>query len=94
MRIDRAVAVGVHHEPGLEHAETIESGAKAAAAGGFTIVCTLPQTQPVNDSATVTSFLVDRAARQSYATILPIGAMTIKIERGSPALAAWWRWAR
>lgn len=63
-------------EPGLEHAETIESGAKAAAAGGFTIVCALPQTQPVNDSATVTSFLVDRAARQSYATILPIGAIT------------------
>ena len=67
-------------EPGLEHAETIESGAKAAAAGGFTIVCTLPQTQPVNDSATVTSFLVDRAARQSYATILPIGAITQGVE--------------
>jgi dihydroorotase len=67
-------------EPGLEHAETIESGARAAAAGGFTVVCTLPHTQPVNDSATVTSFLVDRAARQSYATVLPIGAITHGIE--------------
>ncbi len=63
-------------EPGLEHAESIESGAKAAAAGGFTIVCALPQTQPFNDSATVTSFIVDRAARQSHATILPIGGLT------------------
>jgi len=67
-------------EPGLEHAETIESGAKSAAAGGFAIVCALPHTQPVNDSATVTSFLVDRAARQSYATVLPIGAITHGIE--------------
>ncbi len=63
-------------EPGLEHAETIESGAKAAAAGGFTVVCALPQTQPFNDSATVTSFIVDRAARQSFATVLPIGGLT------------------
>ena len=63
-------------EPGLEHAETIESGAKAAAAGGFTVVCALPQTKPFNDSATVTSFIVDRAARQDYATVLPIGALT------------------
>lgn len=67
-------------EPGLEHAETIESGAKAAAAGGFTVVCALPHTQPVNDSATVTSFLVDRAARQSYAAVLPIGAITHGVE--------------
>ena len=63
-------------EPGLEHAETIESGARAAAAGGFTVVCALPQTHPFNDSATVTSFIVDRAARQGHATILPIGGLT------------------
>jgi dihydroorotase len=67
-------------EPGLEHAETIESGARAAAAGGFTVVCALPHTQPVNDSATVTSFLVDRAARQSHCTVMPIGAITHGVE--------------
>src|SRR5881275_918624 len=36
-------------EPGIEHAETIESGAKAAAAGGFTTICCMPNTSPVND---------------------------------------------
>ncbi len=39
-------------EPGFEHAETIESGARAAAAGGFTSICCMPNTKPVNDSAT------------------------------------------
>src|SRR5882672_5797394 len=42
-------------EPGFEHAETIETGARAAAAGGFTSVCCMPNTSPINDSATVTS---------------------------------------
>ena len=48
-------------EPGIEHAETIETGAKAAAAGGFTTICCMPNTSPVNDSATVTSYIVQRA---------------------------------
>src|SRR5947209_1543209 len=48
-------------EPGLEHAETIETGAKAAAAGGFTSICPMPNTNPVNDSALVTSYIVQRA---------------------------------
>src|SRR4051812_8589239 len=48
-------------EPGFEHAETIETGARAAAAGGFTSVCCMPNTKPVNDSATVTSYIVERA---------------------------------
>ena len=48
-------------EPGIEHAETIETGARAAAAGGFTTICCMPNTQPVNDSATVTSYIVQRA---------------------------------
>jgi dihydroorotase len=42
-------------EPGFEHSETIESGSRAAAAGGFTSICPMPNTSPVNDSATVTS---------------------------------------
>ena len=50
-------------EPGFEHAETIESGSRAAAAGGFTSVCCMPNTKPVNDSATVTSYIVERARR-------------------------------
>src|SRR5580698_10317786 len=43
-------------EPGFEYAETIETGAHAAAAGGFTSICCMPNTSPVNDSATVTSY--------------------------------------
>src|ERR1700682_1230910 len=54
-------------EPGFEHAETIESGSRAAAAGGFTSICCMPNTKPVNDSATVTSYIVERARRLSSA---------------------------
>ena len=63
-------------EPGFEHAETIESGARAAAAGGFTSVCPMPNTKPVNDSATVTSYIVERARRLAIVNVFPIGAIT------------------
>jgi dihydroorotase len=63
-------------EPGFEHAETIESGSKAAAAGGFTSICCMPNTEPVNDSATVTSYIVDRARRFASVNVFPIGAIT------------------
>jgi dihydroorotase len=63
-------------EPGIEHAETIESGARAAAAGGFTTVCCMPNTSPVNDSATVTSYIVQRAREVAAVNVLPIGAIT------------------
>ncbi|HMF78063.1 MAG TPA: dihydroorotase [Bryobacteraceae bacterium] len=63
-------------EPGFEHAETIESGARAAAAGGFTSICCMPNTQPVNDNATVTSYIVDRARRFAMVNVYPIGAIT------------------
>src|SRR5271157_5897174 len=63
-------------EPGFEHAETIESGSRAAAAGGFTTVCCMPNTSPVNDNATVTSYIVARAARHAIVNVLPIGAIT------------------
>src|SRR6266513_54290 len=63
-------------EPGFEHAETIESGARAAAAGGFTSVCCMPNTKPVNDSATVTSYIVERARRNAVVNVFPIGAIT------------------
>ncbi len=63
-------------EPGFEHAETIESGAKAAAAGGFTSICAMPNTHPVNDDATVTRYIVERAQRSAIVNVFPIGAIT------------------
>jgi dihydroorotase len=63
-------------EPGIEHAETIETGARAAAAGGFTTICCMPNTQPVNDSATVTSYIVQRAREVACVNVFPIGAIT------------------
>src|SRR5262245_1073798 len=61
-------------EPGNEHAETIESGARAAAAGGFTSVCAMPNTDPVNDNAAVTHFIVE-TARRAAVRVFPIGAI-------------------
>jgi dihydroorotase len=63
-------------EPGFEHAETIESGSRAAAAGGFTSICCMPNTKPVNDSPTVTSYIVERARRDAVVNVFPIGAIT------------------
>src|ERR1700691_1476989 len=63
-------------EPGFEHAETIESGSRAAAAGGFTSICCMPNTSPVNDSATVTSYIIERAERHAIVNVFPIGAIT------------------
>jgi dihydroorotase len=63
-------------EPGFEHAENIESGARAAAAGGFTSICAMPNTKPVNDSATVTSYIVERARNKAVVNVYPIGAIT------------------
>jgi len=63
-------------EPGIEHAETIESGSRAAAAGGFTTICCMPNTIPVNDNATVTSYIVERARNAAIVNVLPIGAIT------------------
>src|ERR1700680_4005612 len=63
-------------EPGFEHAETIESGSRAAAAGGFTSICCMPNTKPVNDTATVTSYIVERARKLAVVNVFPIGAIT------------------
>jgi dihydroorotase len=63
-------------EPGIEHAETIETGARAAAAGGFTTICCMANTIPVNDSATVTSYIVQRAKEVACVNVFPIGAIT------------------
>ena len=63
-------------EPGFEHSETIESGARAAAAGGFTSICPMPNTAPVNDSATVTTYIIEKARRHAVVNVFPIGAIT------------------
>jgi dihydroorotase len=61
-------------EPGQEMSETIETGTRAAARGGFTAVCCMPNTQPVNDNASVTHGIVERAAAVASARVWPIGA--------------------
>ena len=63
-------------EPGFEHAETIESGSRAAAAGGFTSICPMPNTSPVNDNATVTSYIIEKARKHAVVNVFPIGAIT------------------
>ncbi|MDQ6700710.1 MAG: dihydroorotase [Acidobacteriota bacterium] len=63
-------------EPGIEHAETIETGSRAAAAGGFTSICCMPNTVPVNDNATVTSYIIERARKLAVTNVFPIGAIT------------------
>ncbi|HKF52339.1 MAG TPA: dihydroorotase [Candidatus Acidoferrales bacterium] len=61
-------------EPGGEISETIESGTQSAARGGFTAVCPMPNTQPVNDNASVTRAIMERAAAVSPVRVWPIGA--------------------
>src|SRR5947207_1483712 len=63
-------------EPGHEYKETIASGAAAAVAGGFTTICAMPNTDPINDSAAVTRFVIEQAQRAGLASALPIGAIT------------------
>ncbi|OFV84062.1 MAG: dihydroorotase [Acidobacteria bacterium RIFCSPHIGHO2_01_FULL_67_28] len=63
-------------EPGKESAETIQSGARAAAAGGFTAVACMPNTQPANDTALVTRYILAQAAQAGGARVYPIGAVT------------------
>ena len=71
------VDLHVHfREPGFEYKETIQSGTAAAVAGGFTSVCAMPNTNPVNDNQSVTEFMLDRARAAGNAHLYPIGAIT------------------
>jgi dihydroorotase len=63
-------------EPGQESSETIETGARAAARGGFTAICCMPNTKPVNDNASITRFILDKA-RHAAVRVWPIGAASI-----------------
>src|SRR6202163_4391630 len=64
-------------EPGGESSETIETGTRAAARGGFTAVCSMPNTRPVNDNASVTRSILERAAAVSSVRVWPIGAASV-----------------
>ena len=71
------IDVHVHlREPGQEYKETIDSGARAAAAGGFTAVACMANTVPPNDCGSVTEHILAAAARQSFARIYPVGAVS------------------
>jgi len=63
-------------EPGQEHKETIASGCAAAVAGGWTSVCPMPNTTPVNDNAAITRYMIEQAERAGLANVFPIGAIT------------------
>ena len=63
-------------EPGQEHKETIASGCAAAVAGGWTSLCPMPNTQPINDNAAVTRYMIEQAERAGLANVFPIGAIT------------------
>lgn len=72
------VDLHVHlREPGFEYKETIETGSLAAAAGGFTTICSMPNTNPVTDSFATISDLLDRAKKVGLVNILPIGSITV-----------------
>lgn len=71
------IDIHVHlREPGHEYKETIASGAAAAVAGGFTAVCAMPNTSPVNDNAQVTRFILDRAWAAGLARVYPVASIT------------------
>jgi dihydroorotase len=71
------VDLHVHlREPGFEYKETIQTGTAAAVAGGFTSVCCMPNTSPVNDNQSITEFILDQARAAGNAHVFPIGAIT------------------
>lgn len=67
-------------EPGQEYKETISTGVAAAVAGGFTSICCMPNTNPVNDNAAITRFIIEQGERAGLANVFPIGAITKNLE--------------
>lgn len=63
-------------EPGFEHKETIRTGARAAARGGFTTVCAMPNTKPVIDSVEMVRYVIEKAKEVTDINVLPIAAIT------------------
>ena len=76
------IDIHVHlREPGFEHKETIRTGTLSAAAGGFTSIACMPNTDPINDNASVTDYILLKARTEGVVNVLPIGAIT-KSEKG------------
>ena len=72
------IDIHVHlREPGQEHKETVATGTASAVAGGFTAVACMPNTDPVNDHAGITQFILKKAAEAGLARVYPIGAVSI-----------------
>lgn len=63
-------------EPGFEHKETIATGTLAALKGGFTSVCAMPNTKPVNDNPGITEYIIQKAQKEGVCSVFPIGAIT------------------
>src|SRR5215213_6580112 len=63
-------------EPGQEYKETVATGAAAAVAGGWTTICAMPNTDPVNDNPAVTRFVIEQGQAAKLANVFPIGAVT------------------
>jgi len=75
------IDIHVHlREPGHEWKETIETGAKSAIAGGFTRICCMPNTRPVNDSPEISRYIKEKAIEADAAHVHPIGAVSLNIE--------------
>ena len=73
------IDVHVHlREPGFEHKETIETGAKAAVKGGFTTISCMPNTRPSIDSVETVKYILDKAREAGMARVIPYGAITIR----------------
>jgi dihydroorotase len=71
------IDIHVHlREPGYEYKETVATGTRAAAAGGFTAVCCMANTDPVNDNRSVTDYILARARSEGVVRVYPIGAVT------------------
>ncbi len=63
-------------EPGFEYKETIETGCRAAVYGGFTTICCMPNTNPVNDDRQVANYIISQSLRAGMARVLPVGAIS------------------
>lgn len=76
------VDMHVHlREPGFEYKETIKTGTLSGIMGGFTALCSMPNTNPVNDNSTVTAYIIKKALEEGFCQVFPIGAIT-KAQRG------------
>lgn len=67
-------------EPGFEYKETIRTGTEAAAAGGFTTIVCMANTQPVHDNAVITEFIKEKIAKEGIVRVLPLGAISKGLE--------------